>query len=62
MRCSLRLHRRPNQPPLSLEGAKALQNMLSVELKDDDRAAEAYVAGLCAYMDSPDRVRPIHCK
>jgi hypothetical protein len=47
---------RPNQPQLTLEGARALQTMLSVELKGDDKAAEAYVAGLCAYMDCPSRV------
>ncbi len=31
--------------------------MLADQLKDDDEAVDAYVAGLCAYMDSPGRVR-----
>ncbi|BDA47782.1 probable MATH domain and coiled-coil domain-containing protein At3g at N-terminal half [Coccomyxa sp. Obi] len=47
----------PNQPPLSLEGARSLQAMLADQLKDDDEAVDAYVAGLCAYMDSPSRVK-----
>ncbi len=55
--CMWCLHRRPNQPPLSLEGARSLQAMLADQLKDDDEAVDAYVAGLCAYMDSPSRVR-----
>ena len=33
--------------------------MLVDQLKDDDDAVDAYVAGLCTYMDSPSRVSPL---
>jgi hypothetical protein len=57
--CIFRCAARPHQPPLSLEGARSLQAMLVDQLKDDDDAVDAYVAGLCTYMDSPSRVSPL---
>ncbi len=59
MSLSVHFAARPEQPPLSLEGARSLQALLADQLKDDDDAVDAYVAGLCAYMDSPSRVRSL---